>query len=87
MAFKHLSRLDKPIPGLRHHGAVLTNTRMLTPEEMLQIQGWTGPEAKAFNFPQRLNETYDANAGTGKRKRPVNVIRTQIGNTLSPNIY
>ena len=87
MAFKHLSRLDKPIPGIRHHGASLGHTRHLTPEEMLQIQGWTPEEAKAFNFPQRPNETYDVNAGTGKKKNPNNVIRTQIGNTLSPNIY
>jgi site-specific DNA-cytosine methylase len=88
MAFGHINRLDKPIHSLRHHGASLTHTRHLTPEEMLQIQGWTPEEAKAFNFPQKPSETYDVNAGKpGKKKNPNNVIRTQIGNTLSPNIY
>jgi len=39
-AFRHLSPLDRPSQAIRHHGAALTHTRALTPQEVLTLHGF-----------------------------------------------
>lgn len=39
-AFQHLTPLDRPSAAIRHHGAALTHTRPLTPQEVLTLHGF-----------------------------------------------
>ena len=81
-AWKHIHDIDRPVPSITHHRPALTHTRYLTRPEALQIQGFTPSEAEKFRFPQKDNATWQV---TPNKKQ--NIIDTQIGNTLSPNIY
>lgn len=81
-AWKHVHDIDRPVPSITHHRPALTQTRYLSRPEALQIQGFTPEEANNFKFPQKDNATW---AVTPNKKQ--NIIDTQIGNTLSPNIY
>ena len=80
-AWKHIHPTRRAIPSVTHHRPALTHVRKLTRPEVMQIQGWTPEEAKAFNFPQRDNQGYQHTENTRQ-----NIIDTQLGNTLNPNI-
>ena len=82
-AWKHINPLSGPSESVTHHRPALTHVRKLTRPEVMQIQGWTPEEAKAFNFPQRDNQGFQVNPPKKKRQ---NIIDTQLGNTLNPNI-
>ena len=80
-AWKHIHPTRRAVPSVTHHRPALTHVRKLTRPEVMQIQGWTPEEAKAFNFPQRDNQGYQHTENTRQ-----NIIDTQLGNTLNPNI-
>ena len=81
-AWNHIPPTSRPMPAVTHHRPALSHTRHLTPQEVLQIQGWTKEESEAFKWPQARGETYKLPSGN-----PRNIIDTQLGNTMSPNIY
>ena len=80
-AWKHIHPTRRAVPSVTHHRPALTHTRKLSRPEVMQIQGWTPEEAKRFIFPQRDNQGYQHTENTRQ-----NIIDTQLGNTLNPNI-
>jgi site-specific DNA-cytosine methylase len=80
-AWKHIHPTRRAVPSVTHHRPALTHTRKLSRPEVMQIQGWTPEEAKGFNFPQKDNQGYQHTEKTRQ-----NIIDTQLGNTLNPNI-
>ena len=82
-AWKHITPTSRALHGITHHRPALSQTRQLSRPEVLEIQGWTPEEAKGFTFPQKDNQGYQINPLKPKRQ---NIIDTQLGNTLNPNI-